>query len=102
MSRTHPLRRVALLIGQTAFATWAWNNRNPLMKQAKARFKNNVKDSTTDTSRPVGDRYVPPVAGPGPTSFEAAKAEEAPGLTPGVTAQAIESNAHVSIVVENA
>lgn len=52
-----------------------------------------------DTSRPIGDRFVPPVAGPGPSPFEAAKAEEAPPTSAAVAAQEESSNSHVSIVV---
>jgi hypothetical protein len=98
MSRIHPMRRLTFLAVQTGLFSWLWNNRADLTKRAKARLRGG-KDGP-DTTRPIGDRFVPPIAGPGPSPFEEAKAEEATPNTAGVVAHEHASNSHVSIVVE--
>ena len=99
MSRIHPLRRLAFFAVQTGLSSWVWNNRSDLVKRAKALMGGGKDGLSPDTSRPIGDRFVPPVAGPGSSPFEAAKAEEAPPTSAAVAAQEESSNSHVSIVV---
>lgn len=98
MLRIHPVRRIVYLAMQAGLSTWLWNNRADLSKRVKTMLKG---DSTVpDPSRPIGDRFVPPVAGPGPTPFEEAKAEEALRPTIGVTAHEEAANSRVSIAIE--
>jgi hypothetical protein len=98
MLRIHPLRRLAFLAMQTGLSTWLWNNRADVGKRVKTMFKSDP--IVPDPSRPIGDRFVPPVAGPGPSPFEEAKAEEATLTTVGVAVQEQAANAHVSIAIE--
>ena len=77
---------------ETGAASWAYNNRKRLL----AKF---TKSSTAvpDTTRPLGDRFVAPVAGAPPTPFESAMAEEAAPITQAVREHEHESTSHVRI-----
>jgi hypothetical protein len=94
------MRRVAMLAVQTGLFSWLWKNRGDLGKRVKTLVGGRKTGPKPDTTRPIGDRFVPPIAGRGPSSFEAAKAEEAPPTSPGVAAREQASNSHVSISVE--
>lgn len=94
------MRRLAFFAVQTGLSSWLWNNRADLVKRVQAKLKSGSDTPSPDTTRPIGDRFVPPIAGPGPSPFEEAKAEEAPRTTRAVAAHEAVSNAHVSIVVE--
>jgi hypothetical protein len=98
MLRIHPVRRLAYLAMQAGLSTWLWNNRADVAKRVKTMLKGDP--IVPDPSRPIGDRFVPPVAGPGPTPFEDAKAEEAPLTTLGVQLHEETANSHVSIAIE--
>ncbi len=92
------MRRLAFLAFQTGLSSWIWNNRGDLAKRAKSLIKGGKDDVLPDTTRPLGDRFVPPIAGSGPSAFESAKAEEALLSSPDVAACEQASNSHVSIV----
>jgi hypothetical protein len=98
MLRIHPVRRLAYLAMQAGLSTWLWNNRADVAKRVKTMLKGDP--IVPDPSRPIGDRFVPPIAGPGPTPFEDAKAEEAPLTTLGVQLHEETANSHVSIAIE--
>lgn len=102
MPRIHPMRRLAFLAFQTGLSSWIWNNRGDLAKRAKSLIKGGKDDVLPDTTRPLGDRFVPPIAGSGPSPFESAKAEEALLSSPDVAAREQASNSHVSILTEAA
>ena len=72
--------------------SWAYNNRKRLM----AKFTKS-SPAVPDTTRPLGDRFVAPVAGPPPTPFESAMADEAPPITQAVREHEHESTSHVRI-----
>jgi hypothetical protein len=93
------MRRLVFLAVQTGLSSWLWNNRADLSKRAKGLLKGGSDESLPDATRPIGDRFVPPIAGRGPSPFEAAKAEEAAPSNPEVAAHEQASNSHVSIAV---
>jgi len=69
----------------SALVMLAWKNRDRIIGQAKSMMSN--RQPKADTSRPIGDRFVPSVADRPPTLFEARQAESAAPITEAVSAQ---------------
>ena len=87
-----PIRRMFVVVLETGAASWAYKNRKRLM----ARFTKS-SPPVPDTTRPLGDRFVAPVAGAAPTPFESAMAEEAAPITQAVREHEHGSTSHVRI-----
>ena len=75
----HPIRAVVRQSIVSAVAMLAWKNRDRIIGQVKSMMGS--KQQKTDTSRPIGDRFVPSVADRPPTLFEARQAESAAPIT---------------------
>lgn len=75
LRKIHPFRRLAWLAIETGVTSWLWRNRREVAAKLRQR------SSGPDLSRPIGDRFVPPVADRPPSPFEAARADEAPRPT---------------------
>ena len=86
-----PIRLVLRLTVESLIASWFVKNRRALAK----RFRK--KDDEIDTTRPVGDRYVPIGSDREPSPFESAMADSAPPTTPAVEAHMKEAASHVRI-----
>lgn len=90
------LRPVGVLIANTAVTNWVWKNRKKLVDRVSTARRRKRLD-VVDTTRPEGDRYVPAVAGPPPSPFQAALADAGKPVTDKVRDHLEDSAARVRI-----
>lgn len=81
----HPIRSLVRESIVSALAMMAWKNRDRIIAQARSMMGS--KHQKADTSRPMGDRFVPTVADRPPTLFEARRAESAAPIIAAVSKQ---------------
>lgn len=81
----HPIRSLVRESIVSALAMLAWKNRDRIIGQARSMMGS--KHQKSDTSRPLGDPFVPTVADRPSTLFEAGQAESAAPLTAAVSKQ---------------
>lgn len=95
------LRPVAKLIANTVATNWVWKNRKKLIDRiatARRRKSKNKSKSAIDTTRPVGDLYVAPVAAEPPSAFVVAMADSGPPVSIAVRVHLEDAASHVHIV----
>ena len=90
-----PARYLFKIALETVVVGWAVQNRKAIMDRFRPKGP-----ETADTTRPVGDRFVPINADRPPSPFEAAVADSIAPLAPGVEAHLEEAASHVRIDVK--